>query len=179
MYVLYLKHIKYWKRPAIFKEIVPCFMYPAFIELYSSANNFLFLLYFALAPHSTITLVYDFTYLCLCSIPLPISFPQSVRKTYTKMLYWTLFSFPVQLLRCFMLLQPTPSTIIDLCWAIEIVRQNTIDSNHILFVDFEKNESKTCKTVNRILIHKFWSLCVSDLPTYSSSALRTYTDTTR
>lgn len=38
--VLYLKHIEYWKCPAIFNKIVPCFMHPAFIEHHSSANNF-------------------------------------------------------------------------------------------------------------------------------------------
>lgn len=105
MYVFYLiQNIKYWKCPAISKKIVPCFMYPVFIELYSSANKLFSSLLFC---RSSLLLALWFTFhlfVCLCLISLP-------SKTYRKCVFEHCFHFRCNCFVCFMMLWLPPSSI--------------------------------------------------------------------
>lgn len=148
--VLYLKHIEYWKCPAIFNKIVLCFMHPAFIEHHSSANNFFCSSLFC---HST-------SFLTLRSpfhlFVLVFDFSAHLMPVYKNAVLSTVF---ISGAIASMFLQP--SSHFRSSWSYwDRVVEYTIYSNHILFVDFDKKKSKTCKTVNRIWIHKFWSLCI-------------------
>lgn len=153
MYVFYLiQNIKYWKCPAISKKIVPCFMYPVFIELYSSANKLFFSLLFC---RSSLLLALWFTFHLFVLV-----FDFSAQQNVPKMCIWALFSFPVQLLR--VLHDALATSIFDLHGHWDGDRDHHhIYSNHILFVCLFVRwfQNETCKTVNRISIHKFSSLC--------------------
>lgn len=123
--------------------------------LYSSANNFLFLLHFALAPHSSLfglrfhlfVLVFDFSAHFISSVS-----PQNVHEN--AVLNTVFISGAIaSMLHAIATqpLQPSPTNVGPLrsCSRIPYIQ-----ITFCLLIS-KKKESKTYKTVNRISIHKF------------------------